>query len=222
MPRTDTLKVILPRAHRLGFTDYLTEVFEPGEAIAFEDELDALHDWLHDEHTIDVREDGLVEFWELTDEVRTLIGDLPVVLFHHTATGVEDAIRREGLVANPRVRAWEDVIGASNTGAGVYLTTNSSSYDPPGKGYVYRAQMAHGGEPLTLSVVTRLADLELDPDDIDILSGKFQFVVPYVPPKDILEFREPTVGGIASQLPDPLRWWYEEDAEEDQYGPWTQ
>ena len=182
-----TLREIEPRAGD-GFKDWLLELVgddqEFAQAWADDDlRLDYLDDYLRDEYQIDVREDGACTFWKATPEVEHLIGDLPVIVYHHTSSGLLPAIRREGLRADARKSN-----SYQNSGAGVYVTTEVSG--PAVEGYKRNAISRRKGHPVTLEIKTTLNQLTPDPDDEDIASGEVQFILPYVPPQDI-EFPKP-------------------------------
>ena len=142
--------------------------------------LEYLEDYLRDEHSVTVRADGLIEFETLNPKVAGLIGDLPVLVFHHTSDAILPQVRRDGLVAGRNdVNRWGKVA------AGVYLTTQTSG--PAVKSYHQRARIVHGGEPVTLGVRATLDELCADPDDADIGSGRRQFLMPHVAPERIVE-----------------------------------
>lgn len=146
-----------------------------------ESRLDYLSDWLQEVHSIAIEEHGYVEFWRLEPDVERLIGDLPVVVYHHTSSSVVPKIKREGLRADvKRINTHQ------NSGAGVYVTTELSG--PAVNGYHSHAVQKNrkGGRPVTLSIKTYLSELEPDPDDQDIQSGATQYVLPYVAPRDII------------------------------------
>jgi len=147
--------------------------------------LDLVDDYLQAKGDITVREDGLIEFGTLRADaneiaVEYVIGDLPVALYHHTATKALPAIRRQGL------RSDVQRADRLSSGAGVYLTTESSGVVP--QGYIMKAMRLHGGYPVSLTVRRHLWELTPDPDDEDISSGAVQFVTNYVPVDDIVEW----------------------------------
>ena len=138
-------------------------------------------EWLEGEHGVSVRDDGLVEFETLDDGTRAVVGGLPVVVYHHTSDAVLPSVRREGLRADTGADAsrWgEECLG-------VYVTTEAAGR--PADGYLSRACAVHGGSPATLEVRTTLSALAPDENDADIASGARQFVLPGVPPGDILD-----------------------------------
>jgi len=140
--------------------------------------LDYLTDWLSD-LGLGIEEHGCVTFWKINKLTETLIGDLPVIVYHHTSTRILRKVKREGLRADvKKVNPYQ------NSGAGVYVTTEDSG--PAVEGYHSRATQGHGGDEVTLGIKTFLRDLQPDPDDEDIASvGAVQFILPYVPPQDI-------------------------------------
>jgi predicted RNA methylase len=138
---------------------------------------DYFRDYLREEHSIAVRDDGRIEFWRLTSAVRRLIGDSEVVLLHHTASGIEPNIHTEGL------RPGMKNVNRRSRDA-VFLTTEASG--PAVNGYLQAAVQTHGGDRLTLEVVTTLDQLSPDPDDADIRSGATQFITGRVSPDKII------------------------------------
>jgi len=176
----------LPRRSREAFDEWLEDYLDDDEEDLAEARgdrdllLDYFDDWVSDEHSLEIRGDGLIAFWALEPEVEHIIGDLPVVLYHHTATGVWPDIKRRGLIANPPQQANP----YKNLASGVYLTTETSG--PAVAGYQRNAVDAFGGRPLVLEIKTTLDDLRPDPDDADISSGRTQFISQYVSPSDIL------------------------------------
>jgi hypothetical protein len=181
-----TLEDMLPRTIR-GLRSYLNYMSPEDRASVesnHEDMLYYLQEFLNDEHGITIRGDGLIEFYQLTKYVRHAIGDLPVVLFHYTSSGVVDKIKEEGLVPGDTNVNRQFI----KKPAGVYLTTEASG--PVVKGYLHGARHTHGGDPVRISVRTFISDLMGDPDDEGLRSGNLQYVVPYIDPHDILEIEE--------------------------------
>jgi hypothetical protein len=202
---TATLDQLLPGAERAGFWRWAyaeatdEEDRQRVDAAKAGEDLDAredlLQDYLRAEHSIEVRADGLVSFDQLSRDVRSIIGSQPVVLFHHTSDKVRAKVKREGLhtrgkAANPY----------RNSRAGVYLTTETSGAVVDG--YQRRATSAHGGNPHTFEVRTTIPELDLDPDDRDIprLHGR-QFVLPEVPPDQIIGLAPARKSGKVERLP---------------------
>ena len=141
--------------------------------------LDYVFDYLNEEHQVFVRDDGLIAFSELSDEVARLVGELPVVLYHYTSSALDKTIRDVGLL--PGV---EDVNRWGKPNQGVYVTTETAG--PAVQGYLRRAVRVHGGDEQAYEIVTRLSELVPDPDDADISSGRKQFVLPRVSPEQVL------------------------------------
>lgn len=123
-----------------------------------------------------VADDGLLEC-ERINERLTWVGDLPFALYHHTSTALISAIRADGLKVGQQTNFC-------NTQAGVYVSTIRAGR--PVEIYSRRASKVHGGDPATLRLARRLADLTPDPDDADLAwaQGR-QFVTPFVPPEDL-------------------------------------
>jgi GNAT superfamily N-acetyltransferase len=147
---------------------------------------DLIADWIQETCNLSVRDDGLIEFYQLTDDddcdVAYTIGDLPVVVYHHTATGALPGIIERGGLA-PAVNLGYKAT-KHDSGAYVFVTTEFNG--PAVDGYVRRAMRRFGGDPVTLEIRSYLHRLEPDPDDADISSGRTQFVLPYVDLKDIV------------------------------------
>jgi hypothetical protein len=183
-----TLKDIDSRARqskvfRAWLTDLVQNDTPTAEQILADPEqeelrLDYLRDWMSD-LGLGIEEHGCVTFWKADRLTKALIGDLPVIVYHHTSTRILKKVKREGLRADVK-----KVNPHQNSGAGVYVTTETSG--PAVDGYHSRARNGHGGDEVTLGIRTHLRDLQPDPDDEDIASvGAVQFILPYVPPQDI-------------------------------------
>lgn len=137
--------------------------------------------WLEllDQHFgVSIAEDGLIEIARVTEAVKALVGDLPVALFHHTSTALLPAIAERGLIVGQQTNFF-------NTQQGVYLSTIRAG--EPVSVYSRRAARVHGGEPTTVRVRRRLAELVPDPDDADLdwAQGR-QFISTPVPAHDVL------------------------------------
>jgi hypothetical protein len=162
-----TIVAVTPRVVSMHkFRKWLNDL-DPGA-----DPSSYIEDFLHSEEQVEIRDDGLLTFWMLTPIATRIISDLPVALFHFTSSKVARSIRATGLEGD------RDPVNG-RVQAGVYLTTETS-----GKaidGYRYRARAHHGGNPVVVTVKCYLNELERDPDDRGIQSGKTQFIVPHVP-----------------------------------------
>lgn len=135
---------------------------------------------LFDNYGVIVHQNGLISFERLTPKVARLIGNKPILLYHHTSSALLSKIKETGLTSgNPSSNPH------MNTRAGVYLTTEEGGNAP--RIYGQSAAKKHGGQHVTLEVKTRLGNLRPDPDDADIKpsEGK-QFVIDAVPAVDIL------------------------------------
>ena len=202
---TDTLQTLydnLDGGNRARFAAWADDLYEDDP---YELDLELFEDWIG-ECQLSIRDDGLVEFETVFEDedcdVAAVVGDLPIVLYHHTATGaVEGIIERGGLV--PALDIDVEPI-PPDTGEWVYLTTELSG--PVVNGYISRAMQRFGGGPLTLAIRTHLWAVEPDPDDVDLSVGQQQFVLGHVPLTDIVE-------GLGLML--PLGWTspeYKEDS----------
>lgn len=147
---------------------------------------DLIADWIQETCNLSVRDDGLIEFWRLTEDddcdVAYTIGDLPVVVYHHTATGALPGIIERGGLA-PAINLGYK---ATKHDSGQYVFVTTELMGPAVDGYVRRAVRRFGGHPVTLEIRSYLHRLAPDPDDADISSGRTQFVLPYVDLKDIV------------------------------------
>ena len=170
-----TMQALAQRVNQQEFQQYVAEhglEDDPESAVEY---------YLKDTYSIQVRSDGLVEFWKLEPGVEEIIGDLPVLLWHHTSSKLLPKIKREGLRSDVRKRSNPYM----NSRAGVYLTTESGGNACDG--YCRNACSTHGGDPIAIGVRTTLQQVQPDPDDADISSGSHQFFIPYVSPQDIVE-----------------------------------
>ena len=148
-----------------------------------EDFLYFLNEYLDEHYNFEIREDGKIELEIQTDKNTPLIGNTPVVLYHHTTDALDDKIRTEGLRGsdNPDVKMVNPYL---NSGSGVYVTTEYGGAAV--NGYQTWAIKEYGGNPRTWEVTTNIYDLIPDPDDEDLESlwGR-QFVLRYVSPSDL-------------------------------------
>ena len=94
------LKDMLTRSP--GFMPWLKEKYdeEEDQQNIMADEawmLEEFNEYLEEEFAVNVREDGLIEFWDLDDNVRRIIGNLPVVIYHHTTSALDSTIQKDGI-----------------------------------------------------------------------------------------------------------------------------
>jgi uncharacterized protein (TIGR02996 family) len=201
-----TLRQIEPRV-RKPFLAWMKDLYNRPEDAAdmqanLADErsrLSHVDDFLREQHQIDVRDDGALTFWKADRPTRRIIGDLPVVVWHHTSDALTERILSEGLRADVQTRANP----TRNSAAGVYLTTERSG--PAVAGYSHNAVAAHGGNPKTWGVRTTLAELSPDPDDEEISSGEHQFVLPHVPRESLFDPDAPPPQARMSEPAAPVR-----------------
>ena len=139
--------------------------------------------FMENEHGVGINEQGAVEFFDLSTFVEKIIGDLPVVVYHYTSDAILDKIKEEGLIARTDRHNLD-----GNSGQGVYVTTEVSG--PVVDGYMNSAVGFLGGNGTCLSIKTQLADLQPDLDDEHLSCGRYQYVLPHVPPENILDFSE--------------------------------
>lgn len=145
----------------------------------------AVEQWL-DDCGLGVDENGLVTFdqlWGDECDEEAIIGDLPIALYHHTATGaIPGIIDRGGLI--PAISLGYE---ATEYDSGAYVFLTSRWTGPEITGYVNRAVKRFGGDPITLTIQTTLDEISPDPDDVDLSTGRTQWVVPSVPLRFIVE-----------------------------------
>lgn len=124
--------------------------------------------FLESEYNIYVN-DGIVEFYELSDIIIQIIGELPVKLYHFAPKKYKKDILRDGLIKN---RVKTNPFG--NSYSGVYLTTKTSG--PEIDGYKYHIRNAHNSDVIMIELKMYLSELQPDPDDYDMSSGSTQFI----------------------------------------------
>ena len=139
--------------------------------------------YLKDELTISVDDDGIVSFWELTSEVAKIIGNHPVKLYHFTSNVAADGIRQHGITSGNKS------VNRTKT-PGVFLTSEYGG--PATDGYHRNAVNAVKGKArdtahgVVVTVWMHLNELDADPDDEDISSGRHQFICDHVPADRII------------------------------------
>lgn len=140
----------------------------------------AVETQLAEELGLYVADDGLIEADRLLEPQRRLIGQLPVALFHHTASGVLASIQEHGLIVGKQTNYF-------NSQAGVYVSARRAG--EPVAVYSRVAAARHGGEPMVLRVRRTLDQITPDPDDADLAWAQgVQFITrPPVPVDDLLD-----------------------------------
>lgn len=144
-----------------------------------------LDEFTSDRYDFGIREDGLIEPEQITSKNSSIIGSLPIVVYHHSTDAIEGQIRSRGLrpSTEPGIKKANPYL---NSSSGVYVTTERSSNAT--RGYQNNAIQAHGGNARTWAIRTTIDHLQDDPDDADLgWSQGRQFVLPYVNPGDILD-----------------------------------
>jgi len=150
------------------------------------DDSEMFDDFLETDFGLTLR-DGLIDFYRVDDFVDYLLKGQEVLIYHLTSTALLPQIKANGLlpgaVTGNKVNPRFDDPDPENPERQphVFLTTNPNSVP-----YDRWAVGQFGGDEIVLEVRARYDRLEFDPDDDDIDSGRFQYVVPYVPPQDIL------------------------------------
>lgn len=178
-PLAATLQALLPRADAHGFREWVSDHDERPETPR--EVLELLETWLDDERLLSVREDGLVEVGHDLEDQLSLLGEQPIAVFHGTSTALLPSIRRHGL-RPPRTRAQKTDRQFSSA-AGVYVKLR-----PDVDHYSLAAVRRHGGDRVHLTIRAIPTELEPDPDDQDQpwATRASQFVLPLVPPSDIM------------------------------------
>jgi hypothetical protein len=146
------------------------------------DEDEAREHFLEDMYEIEVtkvEDEYLVSFGEFNDEVKNIIGNNPVLLYHYTSSELLKSILDKGLI-----KGYRRTNSFANSYSGVYLTSESGGNCV--RGYVNMAKYQHGGCGIQLYIKKYLKDLVSDPDDADIRSGKYQFITDHVFPNEII------------------------------------
>lgn len=176
------LNILAERIGRsAGFRPWLADLLDrdEGEIQAALSENDMASSYFADylsEIGLRLRSDRRWTFDNLDSEARAIIGTDEVVLFHATSSVALPSIAKRGLVAGER-----DINRHGIEAAGVYLSARENEVGIYGDTAVHRM----GGYPVTIEVVSKISDLRCDPDDSDIASGNWQFVVERVSPGDI-------------------------------------
>lgn len=205
-PEWTTLQALYARRTRVpsvqrAWVTYLTDWGSDPPDTTIEPILGDFREFLRQELDLEIEPDGLIQFDRLTRDVRDLVVELPVVLYHHTSSTLASRIRREGLRrAGDGRKATNPYL---NSKAGVYVTTDPGR-DVVSSGYLQKATSVHGGDPLSLRVRTTVFELEPDPDDQDIphLRGR-QFVLGQVRPQDIGFPHRPRSSGSRARVYEP-------------------
>lgn len=138
---------------------------------------------------------NLEDLWHDGDAaVRRKAAGKDVWLYHGTSSLLLPDILKHGLLPG------ENVIDAKTPG--VFLTTQPGhGYNDGGTAAFYAARAAQhfGGDPVVLRVLVPFDDLQPDPDDEDIQSGRYQYVIDAVPTAWIYEVNgEKTPAALSS------------------------
>lgn len=143
--------------------------------------MESFSEWLDGERSVRVREDGLIEFWKLESDVRNMIGENAVALFHYTSSVALPSIHQHGLVGDRKSVNYRQADG-------VYLTTERSGPAVVGYGRNAVAKLGRrkNAHAVMLTIKITLDQLQEDDDDADITSGAHQFVTDFVPPEWII------------------------------------
>lgn len=178
-----------------GFVEWMHERYDEQtveESLADPDtRLGEIEDWASEACDVHVTDDGYVQFDQLgsSDECDTeeAVGGLPVLVYHHTTSGALKGIREQRGLVSGRTLGYEPT--EHNSADYVFVTTRRSG--PEINGYVWRARERFGGDHVILTIKTTLYELEPDPDDADLPTGRTQFVLDRVGLDDIVEVWPP-------------------------------
>ena len=146
------------------------------------DELEARTAFLDEQYGIQVKEvegQNLISFDEYVPEIKKIVGDYPILLYHYTSENLLESVLKDGLI-----KGYKKTNPFTNSYSGVYLTTEVSGNAV--RGYVIKATQKHGGYGIQLYIKTYFSKIQQDPDDADLKSGRYQFITDYVPPQDII------------------------------------
>jgi hypothetical protein len=133
--------------------------------------------------------------WRAMPPSRKLAGK-QVWLYHGTTSAQLPMIEEKGLVPGMEVRKKRLLGVKSNISTKgdsvryqphVFLTANNDGGPSSALWYARQAAHVHGGDPMVLRVMVDWDDLASDPDDQDIPSGRYQFVIDRVAPSQIME-----------------------------------
>jgi hypothetical protein len=178
-----------------GFLDWMNEQYDEQTVQESlndpQTRLDEIRDWASQACDVEVTDDGYVQFDELRsdDECDTqeAVGGLPVLVYHHTTSGALKGIREHRGLVSGQTLGYEPT--EHNSADYVFVTTRRSG--PEINGYVWRARQRFGGDHVILTIKTTLYELEPDPDDADLSTGRTQFVLDRVGIDDIVEVWPP-------------------------------
>ena len=117
-----------------------------------------------------------VEWWRSSPDMARRYRGKDVWLYHGTSSVFLDKILKEGL--HPIPRGGEKTFGDSSpyvfltaaVGSGLFGQAASVSW------YAERAVAVHGGDPVVLRLIVPFDELDWDPDDADLGTGKAQFI----------------------------------------------
>jgi hypothetical protein len=136
-------------------------------------------EYLSAEHGVTLKQgEDYPQVWRISPVLAELLDGLPFELYHATSSAVlEDGIVPQGMLRG--ARAEHQVTDQTySSRAGLYL---SSDYNHALGHYGTMAEDKWGGEAVILTVLVFLDELEPDPDDVALGSGKNQWVTPALP-----------------------------------------
>ena len=138
--------------------------------------------YLEDEYGIMITDD-IISFDSLDEEVEKIIGNLPVKLYHFAPKKFKKDIIKEGLIKGKhRTNPY------GNTYSGVYLTTRTQGKEIDS--YKYHIRNTHNSDIILVEVKMYLNEIVPDPDDVDIQSGRNQFISDNISPQRIIKIED--------------------------------
>lgn len=107
-----------------------------------------------------------------------------VWLYHGTTTAFSDAVKKDGLVPG-QAKPYHPTTGAR--GKSIFLTARPYGRSGSAEFYADKATHKYGGYPIIYRVLVEGSRLKPDPDDADISSGRYQYIINRVMPNEIKE-----------------------------------
>ena len=117
------------------------------------------------------------------------LADKKVWLYHGTSSKLLPRLKKDGIEPAREHGKQSNVGATAMTEASpdfVFLTAKTDGA-ASADFYAKNAARKHGGKPVVVRVLVDGSDLDYDPDDVDIQSGSYQFVIDRVAPGEIME-----------------------------------
>ena len=140
----------------------------------------SIQNFIYDEYLLQIDNDGIIEFDYLDNEIKKIIGNNFVKLYHFTSKKFENSIKNKGLLSGiTKTNIYK------NSYSGIYLTTRTSGKEIDG--YKYHIRNSYNNDVILITVKMFLSEIKPDIDDIDIQSGKTQFISDNIKPNRIIK-----------------------------------